>query len=123
MGLGHWSYAGMLAFCLLGTLWLVPAYRLRVLRHPWRLLGAIAAAAAPFVAWDLWATATGHWWFDPAQTLPARLLGVPVEELAFFVVIPLAGILTHEAVQALRTRRDGGRRRAPNRSGQPGERS
>ncbi|HET8600288.1 MAG TPA: lycopene cyclase domain-containing protein [Segeticoccus sp.] len=117
MGLSHWSYAAMLASCLLGTLWLVPAYRLGVLRHPLRLLLAIAAAALPFLVWDWWATATHHWWFDPAQTLPPRVLGLPVEEIAFFVVIPLAGILTHEAVRALRSRRPraGGedRRRAP----------
>ena len=88
----------MLGFVLIGTLPLHRYYRLDVLRQPLRLLSAIVPVAALFVAWDLAATAAGHWSFDPAQTLAVRWWGLPVEEYAFFVVIPLAGILTFEAV-------------------------
>ena len=42
MSLPHWSYVAMLAFCLAGTLPLVPAFRLSVLRQPARLLLTIA---------------------------------------------------------------------------------
>jgi len=76
MSLQHWSYAAMLAFCLAGTLPLVPAFRLRVLRQPRRLLLTIVAAGSPFLVWDLYATGAGHWWFDPAQTLPPRVAGL-----------------------------------------------
>ena len=106
MSLQHWSYVAMLAFCLAGTLPLVPAFRLRVFRQPGRLLLTIAAAGAPFLVWDLYATRAGHWWFDPAQTLPWRVAGLPVEEIGFFVVIPLVTVLTYEAVRAVR-REDG----------------
>jgi lycopene cyclase domain-containing protein len=58
-----------------------------------------------FITWDLVATAAGHWHFDPAQTLAVRLWGLPLEEYAFFVVIPLAGILTFEAVSVAGSRR------------------
>jgi len=109
MSLRHWSYVAMLLFCLAGTLPLVPAFRLRVLRQPRRLLITIVVAAAPFVAWDLYATAAGHWRFDAAQTLPWRLAGLPLEEIAFFVVIPLVTVLTYEAVGVAR-RRDRTRR-------------
>jgi len=108
MSLPHWSYVAMLAFCLVGTLPLVPAFRLRVLRQPRRLLLTIVAAGTPFLVWDLYATQVGHWRFDRAQTLPWRVAGVPLEEVAFFVVIPLATVLTFEAVRATR-----GRTRAP----------
>jgi lycopene cyclase domain-containing protein len=94
----HASYALMLAVVLVGTLPLHRFYRLGVLRQPLRLLAAIAPVAALFVAWDLAATAAGQWRFDPAQTLAVRLWGLPLEEYAFFLVIPLAGILTFEAV-------------------------
>jgi lycopene cyclase domain-containing protein len=66
---------------------------------------AVLAAAVPFVSWDLYATHAGHWRFDPDQTLPWRLGGLPLEEIGFFVVIPLAGVLTYEAVGAVRRRR------------------
>ena len=102
MSLQHWSYVAMLAFCLAGTLPLVPAFRLRVFRQPGRLLLTIAAAGAPFLVWDLYATRAGHWWFDPAQTLPWRVAGLPVEEIGFFVVIPLVTVLTYEAVRVVR---------------------
>jgi lycopene cyclase domain-containing protein len=109
MSLPHWSYVAMLVFCLIGTLPLVPAFRLRVLRQPGRLLSTIVVAGAPFLAWDLYATRARQWRFDPAQTLPWRLAGLPLEEIAFFLVIPLVTVLTYEAVRMVR-RRGGARR-------------
>lgn len=102
MSLSHWSYVAMLAFCLAGTLPLVPAFRLRVLHQPVRLLVTVVAAGAPFLLWDAYATRVGHWWFDAAQTLPWRVAGMPVEEIAFFVVIPVVSVLTFEAVRVVR---------------------
>ncbi len=106
MGAGwrHASYAAMLVFVLIGTLPLHRYYRLSVFRQPLRLLVAIVPAAVVFVAWDLAATAAGQWRFDPAQTFSWRLQGLPLEEYAFFVVIPLAAILTFEAVTVVRSR-------------------
>src|SRR4051812_39653666 len=101
MSLPHWSYVAMLVFCLAGTLPLVPVFRLRVLRQPRRLLLTIVAAGLPFLVWDLYAARAGHWRFDAGQTLAWRLGGLPLEEIAFFVVIPLAGVLTFEAVRAV----------------------
>ena len=102
MTLQHWSYVAMLAFCLAGTLPLVPAFRLRVLGQPRRLLLTILAAGSPFLVWDLYATWAGHWRFDAAQTLQWRVAGLPLEEIAFFVVIPLVSVLTYEAVRTVR---------------------
>ena len=45
MTLQHWSYVAMLVFCLVGTLPLVPAFRLRVFQQPKRLVLTIVAAA------------------------------------------------------------------------------
>ncbi len=105
MPVKHASYAAMLAFVLAGTLPLHRFYHLSVLREPLRLLGAVVPVAVLFITWDLVATAAGHWYFDPAQTFAVRLWGLPLEEYAFFVVIPLAGILTFEAVTVALSRR------------------
>jgi lycopene cyclase domain-containing protein len=102
MSLPHWAYVAMLAFCLAGTLPLVPAFRLQVLKQPGRLLLTIGAAGTPFLLWDLWATHAGHWWFDEEQTLPWRIAGLPLEEIGFFVVIPVVSVLTLEGVRAAR---------------------
>jgi lycopene cyclase domain-containing protein len=104
MSPAHWSYVAMLAFCLAGTLPLVPAFRLSVLRQPARLALTVALAGIPFLLWDLYATHAGHWWFDADQTLPPRIAGVPLEEIGFFVVIPVVSVLTFEAVKVARRR-------------------
>jgi lycopene cyclase domain-containing protein len=101
MTLQHWSYVAMLAFCLVGTLPLIPAFRLRVLQQPRRVVLTVLAAGTPFLVWDIFATRAGHWWFDEDQTLPWRLAGLPLEEVGFFVVIPLVTVLTFEAVKVV----------------------
>ena len=93
----------MLAFCVVGTLPLELVLRLGVYRRERRLALTIAPVLAVFVAWDLYAIARDHWQFDPAQTLGVVLPGgLPLDELAFFVVVPIAAVLTLEAVRAVR---------------------
>jgi lycopene cyclase domain-containing protein len=71
----------------------------RVYRRPGRLLGALAPPLVLFVAWDVAAIERGHWWYNPRYVTGWRLPGsLPVEELAFFVVIPICALLTYEAV-------------------------
>ncbi len=112
----HLSYAVMLAFCLGATLVLHRVFRLEVLRQPGRLAVSILPVAAVFVGWDLAATRAGHWAFDPEQTLPFRAAGLPLEEIAFFLVVPLAGLLTFEAVGVV-LRRGGVRDTGPRDTG------
>ena len=101
----HFAYAVMLAFCLLGTVPLNWFFGLGVLGQVRRLALSIAPVFFVFVLWDVAATHAGHWRFAPAQTLPIRVWGLPLEELGFFVVIPLAGLLTYEAVGVVMARR------------------
>lgn len=105
MTLRQLSYVAMLLFCLLGTLPLHRLFRLGLSRQLGRVALSIGPVAAAFILWDIAATRAGHWSFDSGQTLPVRLAGLPLEELAFFVVIPLAGLLTYESVGAVLARR------------------
>ncbi|GHJ48810.1 lycopene cyclase [Catellatospora sp. TT07R-123] len=91
-------YLLILAACLAVTLPLELLLGARVYRRPRRLLAALAPVVALFVLWDLAAVARGHWWFDPRYTTGARLLGLPVEEWLFFVVVPLCALLTYEVL-------------------------
>jgi lycopene cyclase domain-containing protein len=97
------AYVGMLAFCLLGTLPLELVLGVRVYRQWRRLLLTLAPVVAVFLAWDLYAIAAGHWDFDPQQTVGLVLPGdVPVEELLFFVVVPVCAVLSFEAVRRVK---------------------
>ena len=99
----HFAYVAMLAFCLVGTLPLELVLKVGVYRQVRRLALTIAPVLVVFIAWDLYAISRGHWQFDPAQTLGLMLPGgLPVDELLFFLVIPLAAVLTLEAVRAVR---------------------
>lgn len=99
----HVGYAAMLAFVLVGTAPLELYLKVGVYRRWRRLLLTVLPVLVLFVAWDLYAVSRGHWSFDLSQTLGVDLPGgLPVEEVAFFVVVPLAAVLTLEAVRAVR---------------------
>lgn len=96
----HLTYLAVLAGCLAGALWLEPALRVGVLRQWRRLLLTLLPVAAVFVVWDLLAIAAGHWTFDPAQTTGVVFPGgLPLDELLFFLVVPVCAILGFEAVR------------------------
>lgn len=99
----HLAYLAVLAFCVLGTLPLELWLGVRVYHRPRRLLLTLLPVVAVFVAWDLYAVASGHWDFDGEQTLGLLLPGgVPVEELLFFVVVPTCAVLAFEAVRRIK---------------------
>jgi lycopene cyclase domain-containing protein len=98
----HLAYFATLLACLVGAGWLEVGMRTRVL-HRWRRLAAtVVPVLAVFTLWDRVAIGLHHWTFDARLTTGATVWRVPVEELAFFVVIPLCAVLTFEAVRALR---------------------
>jgi lycopene cyclase domain-containing protein len=98
--LRHLTYLAVLGGCLAGALWLEPVLRVGVLRRWRRLALTVLPVAAVFVGWDVLAVAAGHWSFDPEQTLPPRLPGgLPLEEVLFFLVVPVCAVLGFEAVR------------------------
>jgi lycopene cyclase domain-containing protein len=97
----HLAYLAVLAGCLAAALWLEPVLRVNVLRRWRRLLLTLLPVVAVFVLWDLAAIAAGYWTFDPEQTTGVLLPGsLPVDEVLFFVVVPICAILGFEAVRA-----------------------
>ncbi len=99
----HLGYLGMLVFCLVGTAPLELYLKVGVYRRWRRLLLTLLPVVPLFVLWDLYAVRQGHWFFDRAQTLGVDVPGgLPVEEVAFFVVVPIAAVLTLEAVRSVR---------------------
>jgi lycopene cyclase domain-containing protein len=98
--LDRFQYLALMGLCLLVTLPLEFVFEARVWRRPRRLLRALVPAFALFVVWDLWASASGTWGFDPDYTIGLTLPGgMAVEELVFFAVVPICGLLTLEAVR------------------------
>lgn len=98
---GQGAYLLVLGLCLLGAGWLEYAFRTRVLRRWRRLLLTIGPIVAIFGAWDLYAIAADHWRFDPLSVTGITVgAGLPLEELLFFIIVPICVILAFEAVRA-----------------------
>ena len=96
----HLTYLGLLVGCLLVTAPLELVLRVRVYARWRRLLLAIVPEFVVFVAWVLYAIAQGHWTYDPRQILGVRLPGgIPLEEVLFFLAVPVCAVLTFEAVR------------------------
>jgi lycopene cyclase domain-containing protein len=96
------SYLAVLILCILGTLPLEFLLHARVYRRWQRAALAILPVAAIFVLWDYLAAMAGWWRFDDRYIVGLFVGPLPVEELLFFLVIPVCGILTFEAVRRIR---------------------
>ena len=101
--LTHYTYLVVLAACLVGTAPLELVLHVGVYAQRRRLLGTLVPVVVVFVAWDVFSIHRRMWSYDPRYvvgvTLPGRL---PLEELLFFMVIPVCAVLTFEAVLARR---------------------
>jgi lycopene cyclase domain-containing protein len=98
--LRHLTYLALLVGCLVITTPLELVLRVRVYARWRRLLLAILPAFVVFVGWVLYAIARGHWDYASDLTLGVRLPGsIPVEEVLFFLVVPLCSVLAFEAVR------------------------
>ena len=97
------TYLLVLACCVAGTLPLSLVLHVGVFRRWRRLVLRVLCVLVPFLAWDIWAVAE-HWWaYDPRQVIGWQLWGrLPIEELLFFVVVPVCAVLTYEAVRVRR---------------------
>lgn len=98
----HLAYFAILVLVVVACGWLEFVVRTRVLQRARRFALSVAPVLAVFLAWDAYAVAAGHWSFDPERTTGVRVgADIPIEELAFFVIVPFAAVLTFEAVRAV----------------------
>ena len=84
-------------------MWLELLLRTRVYRRTLRLVLSLLPVVVVFSLWDAYAISRGHWYFSPRHLTGTTVLGeIPLEEILFFVVIPICAILTLEAVRSAR---------------------
>ncbi len=101
----RFQYLLVLGGCLVLTLPLEFIFRARVWRRPRRLLLSVLPGLLIFGAWDMWAIASGHWRFSERLTTGWKIPpNLPVEEIVFFVAIPVCALLTIEAIRNVERR-------------------
>ena len=97
------GYLTMLAFTLFGSIWLEVVLKVGVIRRFMRVILSILPTALFFLIWDAYAIQSGHWYFDEKQILGIiGPFGIPLEEFMFFLIVPLAALLTIEAVRTVK---------------------
>ena len=97
------GYLAMIVFTIVGSFWLELVLKVGVLKRIRCALLAIAPIAFLFIAWDAYAIRSGHWRFDEAQIM--GIYGpfcIPLEEYLFFIIVPIAAIMTIEAVRRVK---------------------
>jgi lycopene cyclase domain-containing protein len=93
----------MLLFTICGSFWLEFALKVRVLARIRRAVASVLPVALSFMIWDAYAISKGHWKFDPKQIIGIHgPFHIPLEEILFFIVVPLASIMTLEAVRSVK---------------------
>ena len=100
----RFCYLAMILFTIFGSFWLEIVLRIGVLRRLKRLILSIVPIAVLFLIWDAYAISQGHWYFDERQILGVYgPFKIPLEEFLFFTFVPIAAIMTIEAVRSVKT--------------------
>jgi lycopene cyclase domain-containing protein len=94
----HYQYLLLMLGCLVITLPLELVLGARVYAR-WRLaVLALVPTVLLFSVWDVIGIVRLHWTYNPDFITGVHLGVMPLEELVFFIVIPICGLLTYEAV-------------------------
>lgn len=102
MTIDRYQYLFLLAGCLIITAPL-EFFGSGVYRQVRRAAAAVLPVAIVFVVWDVLAITFDVWHYNPRYVTGWNIGTLPVEELLFFVVIPLCGLLTYSAVSTILT--------------------
>lgn len=92
------TYLALMAFVAAPFLWKFRDANLPLSRNLLPAVAAMLIVAVPFIVWDIVVTAAGHWSFSDVYTIGWRIAGLPLEELLFFVVVPLTSVLVWDTV-------------------------
>jgi lycopene cyclase domain-containing protein len=100
--MAHLHYLGVLVFIALCASFVALVFKIRV-PHFWRIfLLTDGCILGLYLIWDYWAIIKRNWYFDSHQISNITIIPkVPLEEILFFIVVPLTTVLTYKALLKL----------------------
>jgi lycopene cyclase domain-containing protein len=98
----HLHYLLVLAFIGACAIFVALLFRIRK-PHFWRFfLLTDFSILIIYLSWDFWAINRRNWYFDTKQIIGSYILGkMPIEEVLFFIIVPLTTIMTYLALMKL----------------------
>ena len=94
-----WTYFLLLGLSILYPLAQSFEKRVFMYRKMKFIFPGIILTAIPFIIWDVFFTKAGVWGFNHNYTKDFYLLGLPVEEWLFFLIIPYCIFFLHEVLR------------------------
>ena len=97
--MAQFNYLMVLGFIGACAIFVNFGFRLRI-SSKWKLfLLTDAVILAIYLVWDFWAVSKGSWYFDPEQVIGLYIFSrLPIEEILFFIIVPLMVVLTYLAL-------------------------
>lgn len=97
--MGEFNYLGVLLFISLCAVGVTIIFKVRAPFFWKTFLITDSIVLTVYLFWDYWAIEKKIWSFDPAQTVGLKVLGIiPIEEVLFFIIVPLMTIITYLAL-------------------------
>jgi lycopene cyclase domain-containing protein len=94
----HYTYLILNLLTLAGPLGLIAHPKHLFYKKLSAVIPAILFTATYFLIWDFFYTKMGVWGFNDDYIIGIRFLGLPIEELLFFITIPYACIFINESI-------------------------
>ncbi|MCX6457021.1 MAG: lycopene cyclase domain-containing protein [Actinobacteria bacterium] len=96
------NYAYVLFFVTICAIGVNFGFKLQISKKLKLFLFTDSLILVTYLIWDFWAVSKGSWFFDSNQILGIMLLGkLPIEEVLFFIIVPLMSVLTYLALVKL----------------------
>ena len=92
------TYLALLLLTLVYPVWKSFDARINFYKKLKYILPAIIITAVPFIIWDVIFENNHIWTFSSEYTIGVTILGLPLEEWLFFLVIPYACIFIYETM-------------------------
>ena len=95
----EYLYLGLMLFSMAYPIAQSFERRLRYYQNWKGLFLGILAMMLIFIPWDIYFTAKGVWWFNDLYITGFKIWNLPIEEWAFFVVVPFACVFLYEVLK------------------------
>ena len=99
MELKHFTYLIILLASIAGPIALSFDKKVAFYKNLKYILPAILVTAVIFWIWDVRFTASEVWSFNPKYTIGFSIIGMPIEEWLFFIVIPYCCMFIYEVLK------------------------